>query len=495
MKLDALLVGLLVKSVRGDLDTDVTGVRTDSRKVKPGDIFCAQQDRYHDGLQYVNDAVTNGAAALVCETLPESPLDIPCVVVPNAAIAAAQLAAALLKHPSQQLNLVGITGTNGKTTTALILRAILAVARRRWGVLGTTVGARWMDRHIATGLTTPEAPELQAILAAMVQDEIDTCAMEVSSHGIALHRVAACDFAVGIFTGLGRDHLDFHESLEDYADTKVNWLLGEVQQSRTLKGVVAPIDDPYGAEILSEFRYSTMTFGFTDEADIYPVDMELTPSGTRGRISTPSGTLTVSLRLAGRHNVRNAMAAIGAALLLDIEPIDIVDGLSRVPTVRGRFEPVPNDKQLHVLVDYAHTPDALETAIGSLRELTEGRVITVFGCGGDRDREKRPEMAQAAYAHSDVVVVTSDNPRSEDPDQIIHDIQKGIPETDSDTTVIVEVDRKTAIAKAIELATPADVVLIAGKGHETVQIIGTESLPFDDVLIAQECMKSGEVNA
>jgi UDP-N-acetylmuramoyl-L-alanyl-D-glutamate--2,6-diaminopimelate ligase len=417
------------------------------------------------------------------------------VLVPNAAIAAAELAAKRLEHPSRQLNLVGITGTNGKTTTALILRAILAVARRRWGVLGTTVGARWMDRHVATGLTTPEAPELQTILAAMVEDEIDTCAMEVSSHGIALHRVAACDFAVGIFTGLGRDHLDFHESLEDYAETKVNWLLGEVQQSRTLRGVVAPVDDPYGAEILSEFRYPAMTFGFDDEADIYPIDVEFTPTGTKGRVSTPIGSLTISLRLAGRHNLRNAMAAIGAALLLDIEPIDIVDGLSRVPVVRGRFEPVPNDKGLHVLVDYAHTPDALETAITSLRELTDGRVITVFGCGGDRDRAKRPEMARAVHQNTDVMVVTSDNPRSEDPQQIINDILAGLPDTDTSDNTFVEIDRQKAIAKAIELLTPSDVLLIAGKGHETVQIIGDDSLAFDDVVVAQQLMTTEKVDA
>ncbi len=492
MILSELIEGELVTSTHGDLTVNISGVRTDSRKVREGDIYCAQVDQYHDGMAYISDAVAKGAAAIVCESAPAPLPDTSCIIVPNAAIAAANLSSRLLGYPSRQLELVGVTGTNGKTTTALILRAILAVARKNWGVVGTTVGARWLDRHVQTGLTTPEAPELQAILAAMVSDEVDVCAMEVSSHGIALHRVAACEFAVGIFTGLGRDHLDFHESIEAYADTKINWLLGEVQQSQTLKGLVAPADDPYGQEVLSEFRYPTMTFGFDDSADIYPIDLELTPSGTKGRISTPIGTLTITLKLPGRHNLRNAMAAIGAALLLDIEPIDIVDGLMRVPTVRGRFETVPNTLGLNVLVDYAHTPDALETAISSLRELTAGKVITVFGCGGDRDKSKRPEMARAVHGNADITIVTSDNPRSEDPHHIVSDILTGIPSGRPENSVVVEIDRQKAIEKALALATPADVVLIAGKGHETVQVIGSESLAFDDVAVAQQLMNTME---
>ena len=490
MKLRELLTHVLVRQTHGDLDVEVDQVRSDSRKVEPGDVFAAQNDVYHQGDKFIGAALEAGARALVVETLPEGlPAELPVVVVPNAAEALAHMSAARFGQPSTHLDLIGVTGTNGKTTTCHLLEPILLMAGRTPGLIGTAIGARYAGKTLNTGLTTPEAPELQAILSDMVRDGVNAAAIEVSSHGIALKRSEGCAFAIGVLTGIGRDHLDFHESQQAYVDTKVNWLLGEVQQSPTCRGAVVPWDDPAGQEVLSEFRKPILTFGYDEEADIYPTALELQPTLTRGRIATPEGTLTLELRgLPGRHNVRNAMAAIGTALLLGVEPISIVEGLQRFSGVPGRLEPVPNNRGISVLVDYAHTPDALQATIAALREVTEGRIVVVFGCGGDRDKEKRPEMARVAHRGADVLVVTSDNPRSEDPVAIIDEILLGIPADATPETVHVEVDRKLAIEKAIGLAATGDLVLVAGKGHERGQTSGGQTIPFDDRAVCAEVL-------
>jgi UDP-N-acetylmuramoyl-L-alanyl-D-glutamate--2,6-diaminopimelate ligase len=482
-----LIAGALIRKTNGDLSVAVRSVQCDSRKIEAGDIFVALEGRYHDGAKFIADAIERGAVGLVLAKPPETAVDVPWVVVPHVAEALGRFAATVSGDPSQSLQLVGVTGTNGKTTTCTILETILQTARKNPGLIGTAVGARYAGTVVDTGLTTPEAPALQALLADMVQKEVQVAAMEVSSHGIAMSRVEGTSFAVGVFTGLGTDHLDFHETREIYGETKVNWLLG-LRENRACLGVVVPADDEFGREVHSEFRREVLTYGWDDDADIYPAHLELDFAGTKGRIATPEGTLTLSFRLAGKHNVRNAMAAIGAALLLGIEPIDIVDGLGRVRTIPGRFEPIENSRGFDVLIDYAHTPDALTTALASLRELCQGRVIVVFGCGGDRDKEKRPLMAKAVYANSDLMVVTSDNPRSEDPSAIISEVLLGVPVDAEPGRIAVESDRRIAIATAIESAGPGDVVLIAGKGHETGQTIGEEVHPFDDRAVATEIL-------
>lgn len=488
--LQDLVIRVIVRETAGDLATEIGQIRTDSRLVQPGDLFCAQNDVYHDGDAYIGAALEAGAAALVVDKRPPGEVAVPWVMVPNVAAATAAIAAEAAGRPSEKLDLVGVTGTNGKTTTCHILEAILVMAGRRPGLMGTATGARYAGKTVNTGLTTPEAPALQAILADMVSCSVDAAAIEVSSHGVALHRVDACEFAVGVLTGIGRDHLDFHETQEAYSDTKVNWLLGAVHASAFNKGAVVPVDDPAGQEVLSEYRRNILTFGFDEEADIYPSALEFHPTHTRGRISTPEGTLTLNLRLPGRHNVRNALAAIGAAQILGVEPIAIVDGLGRIGGVPGRLEAVPNDRGFTVLVDYAHTPDALQATIASVRELTERRIIVVFGCGGDRDRTKRPEMARVAHAASDVIVVTSDNPRSEDPHAIIEDMLLGIPVDADPHAVHVEEDRAAAIGLAIGLAKEGDLVLIAGKGHETGQTFADGTVAFDDRQVASEALTS-----
>ncbi len=490
MTLQDLLQRVIQHDSCGDLSLEVGQVCSDSRTVQPGDLFCAQNDVYHRGDSFISAAIEAGAAALIVDKPPSSEVQVPWVRVPNVAAAIAELAAANAGRPSEKLDLVGVTGTNGKTTTCHILEAILLMAGRKPGLMGTTTGARYAGKTVNTGLTTPEAPALQTILADMASSGVNTAAVEVSSHGVALHRVAACEFAVGVLTGIGRDHLDFHESLEDYAETKVNWLLGPVHASRFNKGAVVPFDDPWGQEVLSEYRRRILSFGFDEDADIYPTALELGTTRTRGRIATPEGTLTLDLRLPGRHNVRNAMAAIGTAQILGIEPIAIVEGLARVGGVPGRLERVPNERGITVFVDYAHTPDALATTIASIRELTEGRIIVAFGCGGDRDRSKRPEMARVCHGAADIIVVTSDNPRSEDPYAIIEEVLLGIPVDADPTSIHVEADRATAIAVAIDLAGEGDIVLIAGKGHESGQTFADQVLPFDDRQVAQEVLAS-----
>lgn len=482
-----LLDTRLVRKTHGDLGVEVRTIQCDSRKVQPGDLFAALSGRYHDGKAYIADAIAAGAVGLVLSEPPAEAVAVPWVVVPHVAEALGRIASLVHGEPSRALDLVGFTGTNGKTTSASILSTILQTAGRNPALMGTTVGAQYAGKVVDTGLTTPEAPELHALLADMVRSEVTAACMEVSSHGIGMSRVEGCTFAVGVFTGLGRDHLDFHETLEAYGETKVNWLLG-LQEDAACKGVVLPIDDDWGLEIHSEFRKEMLTFGWDEEADIYPAHLEMTLAGTRGRIATPEGTLTLTLRLPGRHNVRNAMAAIGAALLLGVAPIDIVDGLGRVGTVPGRFELVPNGLGLHVVVDYAHTPDALEAVVTALRELHDGRITVVFGCGGDRDRDKRPEMARAVFGKANVLVVTSDNPRSEAPGTIISEILLGVPVDADPAAIVVEVDREAAIRQAIEGAAPGDVILIAGKGHETGQTVGDTVLPFDDREVAARIM-------
>jgi UDP-N-acetylmuramyl-tripeptide synthetase len=490
MNLAELIINLPVRHASGNLDVPVNHVLCDSRKITPGDVFVAVSNVYYDGHQYIQDAIAAGASAIVHSNNLSDDLvcDIPCVRVTSTMEAIGYMCALERGNPSRKMDLVGVTGTNGKTSTCHMIESIMKASGVPTGIIGTT-GASYGDISVDTGLTTPEAPELQKILAEMVDAGVQRATVEVSSHGIALKRVLGCHYSAGVFTGLGRDHLDFHANPSEYRETKVNWLLDDVQGCPNVRGVVTPLDDDAGQEIYREFRGRVLSFGFDDDSDIYPEALEMTTAGTRGRVLTPRGTLSLFLQAPGRHNVRNAMAAIGVASLLDIEPIAVVEGLQRFRGAPGRFDSVENTQGLTVLVDYAHTPDALAVAIQSLREITEGRVIVVFGCGGDRDQEKRPEMGAIVAEHADVLVVTSDNPRTESPTAIIDQVIAGIPTSSDAGSVHVEPDRRAAIKQAIELASPGDAVLIAGKGHESKQIIGDEVIAFDDRQVAAEVLQ------
>jgi UDP-N-acetylmuramoyl-L-alanyl-D-glutamate--2,6-diaminopimelate ligase len=438
---------------------DISSVEHDSRAVRPGALFCALRGEHSDGHDHAAAAVAAGAVALVVEE--HLTLDVPQIVVPDTRGAMGLLADAFYDHPSRRIEVVGVTGTNGKTTVTHLLAAILEHAGRPTTVLGTLTGAR----------TTPEAPELQASLAEAAEHDGAVVAMEVSSHAIELRRITGTWFTVAVFTNLSQDHLDFHDTMERYFAAKVRLF----EPGRAAVGLVNR-DDPWGRRLLESMAIPAVTWSPEDATDV-----ELRPDGTtftwQGR--------RIELGLAGRFNLANAIAAAEAARALGSDPEEIAAGLAEARPVSGRFEPVGHGP-VAVLVDYAHTPDALHQALRSARELTEGRLIVVFGCGGDRDREKRPLMGGAADRAADVVVVTSDNPRSEDADAIIAEVLRGV---ERDEDLIVEPDRRQAVDAAVALAAPGDLVLVAGKGHETYQDLGDRVIPFDDREVAAAALR------
>jgi UDP-N-acetylmuramoyl-L-alanyl-D-glutamate--2,6-diaminopimelate ligase len=464
----------------------VAGIAYDSRAVKPGDVFVALRGQHADGTAFARQAIDRGAVAIVSEEPAPGGIHIAWAIVGNGRIALATLAAEFFHHPSREMQVVGITGTNGKTTTSYLLESIFDAAGIRSGVLGTVAYRIGDDTREATR-TTPEAPDVQALLREMVDKRCAACTMEVSSHALALHRVDGITFAAAVFTNLTRDHLDFHADMESYFQAKRRLFEMLPRTAPSLLNV----DDPRGASLV-DAGGRPVTYAIGRPADITPGPLSFSLEGLTFDIRTPRGTLRVRSRLVGRPNVYNILAAAATATALDV-PFDAIErGLRNLEGVPGRFEVVSSAKdEVTVVVDYAHTDDALRNLLETARPLSLGRVITVFGAGGDRDRTKRPLMGAVAGRLSDLIVVTSDNPRSEDPNRIIEEIQRGItPDTrkDSSQTLLTIVDRRAAIAKAIELARPGDLVLIAGKGHEKYQVIGDKTLPFDDVAVAREAL-------
>ncbi len=504
----------------------VTGIAYDSRRVKPGHVFVALKGLHADGTAFVREAIDRGAVAVVSE-LPEPESDgIPWATVEDARLALAQMAAAFYRHPSAEMQVVGITGTNGKTTTAYLLAAIFEAANVRCGLLGTVayrVGPGEHDVREA-GRTTPEAPEVQELLREMVDRGCGACAMEVSSHALSLRRVDGMRFAAAVFTNLTRDHLDFHEDMEAYFQAKRRLFEMLPRDAPSLIN----LDDPRGAALI-DAGGRAVTYAVNRRADITPGPLSFSLEGLGFDIRTPRGTVHVRSKLVGRPNVYNILAAVSAATALGL-PFDAIErGLQALEGVPGRFQVVSSPKdEITVVVDYAHTDDALRNLLETARPLARGRLITVFGCGGDRDRTKRPLMGAVAGRLSDLIVITSDNPRSEDPTRIIEEVQRGItPDTrrastrsassgpaasgaessagsgrpeivdgrDGGQRLLTIVDRRDAIAKAIELARPDDLVLIAGKGHEKYQVIGDRVLPFDDVAVAREALGRRRTNS
>jgi UDP-N-acetylmuramoyl-L-alanyl-D-glutamate--2,6-diaminopimelate ligase len=444
--------------------TEVTGVVHDSRAVGPGDLFCCVPGERYDGHDFAPEAVRAGASALLVER--PLPVEVAQAVVADVRPAMAQVAAAFHGHPSRQLSVVGVTGTNGKTTTTHLIQAALTAGGQRCAVMGTLSGAR----------TTPEAPELQAQLAEHRDGGYAAVAMEVSSHALTLRRVDATWFAAAVFTNLSHDHLDFHHSVEAYFRAKASLFDPE----RAERAVVN-VDDPYGRLLLESARLPTRPFSI---ADAFDLDVGLTGSTFTWRGQR------FEVRLGGLGNVANALAAATAASELGVEPDAIAAGIAGVEGVPGRFDVVEAGQPFAVLVDYAHTPAALEhvlQAAGAGAAEHGGRVLVVFGCGGDRDRAKRPAMGEAAARLADVVVLTSDNPRGEDPAAILEEVRAGAVGA---PVLIVEPDRRQAIATALATARAGDVVVIAGKGHEREQIVGDLVIPFDDAAVAREALAS-----
>ncbi len=480
IRLRELLQDLDVSIETGAGDLSVSGVAYRADRVVPGDVFFCVPGFKHDGHDFAADAVARGAVALVCQRQPPGAVDVPVAIVPDTRFALASASAEMFGHPSRDLAVAGVTGTNGKTTTVYLIDSIARAAGRRTGLIGT-VETRIGDERLDAGHTTPESADLQVILASMRDSHIDSVAMEVSSHAIDLKRVESVSFAVAAFTNLTQDHLDYHHTIEEYFSVKRRFFTDLEVRER-----VVNIDDIYGAAMAVELD-AVLTVGRDEDADVRAVEEELFPDGARFTLMTPVGTERIELPLAGEYNISNALVAAGCALALGIGLPDIVDGLRSAPQVPGRLERVDAGQEFAVFVDYAHTPDSLAKALRAVHSITPGRVIVVFGCGGDRDPEKRSFMGSAAGAVADHVIITSDNPRSEDPVGIILQIEDGVRETG--VSYEVNVDRRTAIRTAISQAVPGDAILIAGKGHEDYQIFADRTIHFDDREVAREILE------
>jgi UDP-N-acetylmuramoyl-L-alanyl-D-glutamate--2,6-diaminopimelate ligase len=476
MKFRDLISGFPVTEIRGDPDVEIADLAYDHSKVISGTLFFCFRGAKADGHDFAAAAVEAGAAALVCERPLD--LDVPQAIVADARAAMAPLAARFYGDPTAELKLAGITGTNGKTTTAFLLRGILAATGTPCGLLGTvkrTIGE--VEEEVER--TTPEAIDLQEAFRRMVEAGDRACAMEVSSHALTLHRADAIHFDVAVFTNLTPEHLDFHVDMEEYFKAK------RALFDRCSCGVVN-IDDEWGRRLIREVRLEGVTYSAAGEvADFRAENVSFDVRGARFELHSPIGALDVEIPLPGEFNVANALAAIGAAHLLGVDIEAAAEALREAERAPGRFEPVNEGQAFTVLVDYAHTSDSLRNALQAARRLTEGRLICVFGCGGDRDREKRPLMGATAAELSDICFVTSDNPRSEDPEAIVAEVVAGIP-ADAEG-VEIEVDRRAAIAAAIAAAGEGDTVVIAGKGHEQGQEFeGGRKVPFDDREVARQ---------
>ncbi|HEU4753860.1 MAG TPA: UDP-N-acetylmuramoyl-L-alanyl-D-glutamate--2,6-diaminopimelate ligase [Armatimonadota bacterium] len=468
----------LIPAAEGQPEREITGLAYDSRAVKPGDLFFCVRGLKSDGHRFLPDAIARGAAAAVVER-DDLPLPIPALHVPNGRAAMPELAAAFHGYPSRRLSLVGVTGTNGKTTTTYLVAAIARAAGRDTGVIGT-IGARINEEALPGERTTPESPDLQALLARMAEGvERRVVAMEVSSHALDLGRTLGCEFDTGVFTNLTQDHLDYHATMEEYFQAKAKLFTEYPRASEKPFTGVINTDDPYGRRLVEMCAGRALSYGIEQEAELRVRDVQASPKGLAFTLRAPEGEFPVELRLGGLFNVYNSLAAMGAARALGFPWETILPALAASPGVPGRFESVDAGQDFSVIVDYAHSPDGVENVLRAARALRPRRLITVFGCGGDRDRTKRPIMGRLAAELSDRVVVTSDNPRTEEPDAIIREILTGIPPA-SAARVETEPDRAAAIRHAVALAQTGDLVVIAGKGHEDYQIFADRTIHFDD---------------
>lgn len=496
MTLDELIAPLKkqgeVTQQRGDGQISIASLTDDSRHIRPGTAFVAVKGERTDGHGYVRQAVTAGAAALILQdTSVAQDQAIPMIGVQDSRRALGLLAARLLNEPSAHLRMVGITGTNGKTTTAYLCKAMLESANRHVGLIGT-VSYEIGSERIAASHTTPGAVELQQLLARMVEAGMDTVAMEVSSHALAMARTSGCEYDTAVFTNLTQDHLDYHRTMEEYFQAKLRLFTGLAAGGSKSgpKRAILNADDPWSSRIKQVCPVPVWTYSLREPSDIRAYDVHLSVTGTTFRVATPRGDGRIDSFLVGEHNISNMLAAIGVGLQEGLSLDAINAGIRTVRNVPGRFERVDAGQDFTIVVDYAHTEDALIRLLAAAHTLKTGRIITVFGCGGDRDRGKRPKMGRAATERSDVVILTSDNPRTEEPMAILQEVEAGVRDALQVNRARYEMipDRRTAIETAIREAKPGDMVLIAGKGHEDYQIIGQQKLHFDDREVAREAV-------
>ena len=493
MTLAGLAQEIHAVTVTGRLDIEALDVTHDSRACEPGSVFVAIRGEKTDAHRFIPQVVDRGGIAVVSE-LPCQGESAPAwIQVSDARVALADSSAAVHGHPSERLKLVGITGTNGKTTTAHLIDSIIRASEGTSAMFGTITHRVGNEAAVALN-TTPEASDIQRMLRRAVDAGCRSAVMEVSSHAIELHRADALKFAVAVFTNLTRDHLDYHRTMENYFAAKEKLFNGSL--GRQPGASIINVDDEYGRKLFKSAKGDRITYGFGNRTDVGTDDFEVSPGELAFTASTPAGSIEIVSGLVGRFHVYNILAAVATGLALGASLEDIARGIAACPTVSGRFEQVTMNSSRQVpftvIVDYAHTDDALRNVLQTAREVAgRNRVITVFGCGGDRDRTKRAPMGELAASLSDVAIVTSDNPRTEDPEAIIADIEAGLRSVAR--PYIKLTDRREAIFHAIDEAREGDVVLIAGKGHETYQIIGDRKTHFDDHEVAREAMKGREV--
>lgn len=479
MNLKDILKGVKYELVKGTDELEIRELQYDSRAVKEGDLFLCVEGYSTDGHKYVDSAYKNGASAIICSKDIDNLPDCTIIKVEDSRKALALAAANYYQHPSKKMRIIGITGTNGKTTSTFMVKAILEEAGYKVGLVGTI--ANYIgNKKIPSDRTTPESLELQKLFKDMLDEGVEYCVMEVSSHSLYLDRVYGVEFSQAIFTNLTRDHLDFHKNFENYYDAKL------ILFKNTCNSIIN-IDDTYGEKVYGDARGTKLSYGIDKCADIKAMDLHMHSRGVDFTVTYDNKSEHINLNIPGKYNVSNALGSIGACLSEGIELSVIKKGLEKMLFVPGRCEIVTQAHNLgyEVIVDYAHTPDGLENILKTAREFTKGKLISVFGCGGDRDNTKRPIMGKIGGELSDLAVITSDNPRTEDPMTIIDQVVKGI---EKDNYIIVE-NRRAAIKKAMEKANKGDVIVVAGKGHEDYQVLKDRTIHFDEREVIEEIIK------
>jgi UDP-N-acetylmuramoyl-L-alanyl-D-glutamate--2,6-diaminopimelate ligase len=489
MQLADLIQRLSAKSIHGPLDREITGVRYDSRRVNSGNLFVAVRGTSFDGHSFIEQAVDKGAVAVVGERAALSQRAT-AIVVPDSREALAQLAANFFGEPSRKLRMIGVTGTNGKSTTTFLIKHLLERASQSTGLIGT-IQYEIGERRLPAARTTPESLDLQELLSQCVEAGCRNVAIEVSSHALSQGRANEIEFDIGVFTNLTRDHLDFHNGMKEYFLAKARLFESLRQSQKKDPKAVVNIDDPYGQQLVARFGRDLpiISYGMGARADFRASDFKVDMNGTSYRLDAKDKSYLVRLPLIGRFNIYNSLAALAAAHAVGLDVRSAVLALAKAPQIPGRLEAVPAKRKFQVFVDYAHTDDALLNVVKTCRDLNPNRLILVFGCGGNRDRAKRPLMGAVADQYADYAFITSDNPRKEDPEAIVRDIETGFKHKNYEKIV----DRKMAITRAIAMAQPRDIVLIAGKGHEKYQEFSDHTVPFDDVETAARALEEHPV--
>jgi UDP-N-acetylmuramoyl-L-alanyl-D-glutamate--2,6-diaminopimelate ligase len=477
VQLATLIRSLDVIESKGAMDINIEDISYHSHRVKQGDLFVAIPGTKRDGHHYILESIRRGAQAVIVEQIPPEPLDVPLVSVADTRKALAQISAEFYSHPSRELTLVGITGTNGKTTTSYVIESILKAAGKEVGVIGT-INYRIRGKERPAPTTTPQSYDLQRLLREMITNGVQDVVMEVSSHALDQGRVRGCHFDVGVFTNISPEHLDYHKDMDRYFAAKKRLFKEILVETEKDPWAIINLDDPLLKAFQKEFPpLKGMTYGL-DNGQVRASNREVSLRGIRATLTTPAGTVEIQTPLVGEYNLYNIMAATAAGISLGITSEAIQQGIANLVQVPGRMERIGAGNPW-ILVDYAHTPDALEKTLKEIKRLSRGKVLVVFGCGGDRDKSKRAPMGRIGAQWSDLAIITSDNPRTEEPLKIIEEIEKGAREVRPQHYRVIP-DRREAIKEAVALAGPQDIVIITGKGHEDYQIIGEERFPFDD---------------